>query len=85
MEILELYPQDSLTNDIVSKFNFSTKTTIYNRINFLKKIELVENVGIDIYDEDIRSKKINLTSNGLELLASLYLSLEMSLNAEKGI
>jgi hypothetical protein len=77
MEILDTYPENSLHyKDLIDKFkNFDSPKNIYRRLTILQDLELIEEqIPLEAYDLRVRNAKI--TEYGIELLKSLYSTLD---------
>ena len=78
IEILQNHPESVEITQIISKLNYSSKTTIYKRIDKMVNLNLVENVDDATLFLDNRTRSVRLTPQGLQLLGILYNSLNLS-------
>ncbi|MCY3412109.1 MAG: hypothetical protein INQ03_10800 [Candidatus Heimdallarchaeota archaeon] len=77
LELLERFPSTMIKTELVDLFPHAKKSTIYKRINLMEDLELIER-SRNLADENMTISRIVLSQVGLELITSLYLTLEKS-------
>jgi len=79
IEVLPVLPTAITYKDIVQKLNVKTPSTIYNRLNKLVEVNLLEPINLQ-NTTDNRFKEVRITKEGVELLKSLYITLDKQRN-----
>ena len=76
IEIFRNYPEATEIVNIIPKFNFASKSTIYSRIDKLVELELLENMDETEVFLKNKTRSVKMTEAGLQLLAIMYHSFQ---------